>query len=556
MSEIYLQAEVLFKSGKYAKCAELLRQVCKDNPQDATAWNRLGNTYLHMKNYPEASNCYRKVLQLEPDLVAARFFLGIVEGEMGNMQDAIQCFEQVIQKVPDHIGARLKIGLAYQILGYPRKTIAEYQYILARDPEHIEGNIRMGDLYLLLGEPAKAEKYFGKALSVNPEVVDAVASLAAIMVRGNRLQEAYDLIKPYIDGEIDNIRIAMVFSDLCDRFDHCDRAIASLEHLLETALAHAHGQQIRVLFALGNLLDKQQDYERAFHYYRRGNDLVRNDYDAEGIIQKVESFISVCSRAICSNESAQNDQMGYNRPLFIVGMPRSGTTLVEQILSSHTKVHGAGELQDIGEMASGLPAMLGSVQPYPACLAQLDRETLGRLSRIYRNKIKEIAGEGNAYVTDKMPDNFWHLGLIQRLFPDARIIHVMRNPMDNCLSCYFQDFAGIHPYAYRLETLGHYYRAYERLMWHWRNVIRMPMLEVQYENLISDQEREVRRLVDFCDLQWEEQCLKFYDAGRVVVTASYGQVSKPIYSKSIDRWKHYETFLQPLKDSLQLRNRH
>jgi hypothetical protein len=233
-------------------------------------------------------------------------------------------------------------------------------------------------------------------------------------------------------------------------------------------------------------------------------------------------------------------------------MPRSGTTLVEQILASHPEGAGAGELPDVIGMATGLPRVLGVPEAYPECVADLDRAALDRLAEGYLKRVQGRFPDARR-VVDKMPQNFLHLGLIALLFPKARVVHCVRDPLDTCLSCYTTAFAVPHDYARDLGHLGRYYRAYARLMQHWRRVFEAldrPLLELPYEDVVADLEGRTRTLLAFVGLPWDERCLRFHETRRDVGTASYDQVRRPIYNTSIGRWKRFERHLGPLKAAL------
>jgi hypothetical protein len=230
-------------------------------------------------------------------------------------------------------------------------------------------------------------------------------------------------------------------------------------------------------------------------------------------------------------------------------MMRSGTTLAEQILASHPRVYGAGELPLLGRLIESLPRRLGTGDGYPEAVRRLDRATTRALAAEHQQRLKGLGGAAER-VVDKMPANFLALGLIATLFPRARIIHCRRDPIDTCLSCYFHDFGPSIPYTLDLRHLGLYYRAYERLMAHWAAVLPVPVFELRYEELTADQEAVSRRLVAFCGLEWDERCLRFHETRRVVRTASQLQVRQPLYRGSVGRWKRYEAFLQPLRDAL------
>jgi len=236
-------------------------------------------------------------------------------------------------------------------------------------------------------------------------------------------------------------------------------------------------------------------------------------------------------------------------PVFVVGMMRSGTTLAEQILASHPSVHGAGELQEFASLVGSLPQRLGVSIPYPECMERLDASSIHRLAEPLLEDLRRRGG-GAPRVVDKNPLNFLHLGVIAALFPQATIIHCRRDPMDTCVSCYFQNFADPFPFKLDLTRLGHYYRQYERLMWHWSQVLPTRIFELAYEDLVGDQEAVSRRLIQHCGLPWDDRCLGFYQTSRPVRTASALQVRKPIYGTAIGRWQRYAEHLAPLLDAL------
>ncbi|MBI3462463.1 MAG: sulfotransferase [Planctomycetes bacterium] len=236
-------------------------------------------------------------------------------------------------------------------------------------------------------------------------------------------------------------------------------------------------------------------------------------------------------------------------PVFVVGMPRSGTTLVEQILASHPDVFGAGELPDIPSIVDTLPRYAPNQMRYPGCLAFLGPPVIRGFADAYLKRVRTLDATSER-VVDKWPLNYLHLGLMALLFPRARIVHCRRDPLDTCLSCYFQRFRGDHEYSYDLAHLGSYYRTYERLISHWREVLPMPVLELHYEALIDDPQATSERLLAFCGLSWQERCLRFHESPRPVSTASNWQVRHPLYRSAVQRWRNYEAHLGPLRDAL------
>jgi hypothetical protein len=309
----------------------------------------------------------------------------------------------------------------------------------------------------------------------------------------------------------------------------------------------------RLHFGLGVRADRTGAHDEAFDHFNRANALRRRllqvagtAHDAEEHHAWIEQIITTCDAAYFRHVAGLGRRT--ERPVFIVGMPRSGTSLVEQILASHPDVFGAGELRDIDLLAKKLPARWGGREAYPVCLRNLDAATTSFLADKYLERLARLNGPA-IRVTDKMPMNFLNLGLIAALFPRARVIHCVRDPLDVCLSCYFQDFVGVN-FSCDLGDLASYYRDYERLMAHWRSVLPLPLLEVVYEELVEDQEAVSRRLVSFCGLNWDDRCLAFHQNRRLVHTASLVQVRQPIYKGSVGRWRHYAAHLRPLLEAL------
>ena len=324
------------------------------------------------------------------------------------------------------------------------------------------------------------------------------------------------------------------------RFARRDGDPRSVADLLERRVAAVDlnpRERALLLFELGHLYDHLGAYDTAFARFQTANRLRRPAFDRAGFARLIEGLIAAGSDGVqATNRSTV--------PVFIVGMPRSGTSLVEQILASHPAVFGAGELND-------LPRLVAEISPgYPGGLTELTAADLDRSAERHLARLASL-GHGAERVTDKLPGNFLHLGIIARLFPGARIVHCLRDPLDTCLSCYFHDFGGIHPYAYDLGDLGFAYRQYECLMDHWRSTLPLPILEVRYEDLIADQEGMSRALVAFVGLDWRDECLQFHRTPRLVHTASYDQVRRPLYTSSVGRARHYYPHLGRLVEALQ-----
>jgi tetratricopeptide (TPR) repeat protein len=337
-----------------------------------------------------------------------------------------------------------------------------------------------------------------------------------------------------------------------DRYAFSEDDIRNLQALAAGSRQHAREASL-LYFTLAAHWEQKGQYGEAFRCYRAANDLkwwVYRECNQQFIPSRHRQLIDDLIAAFSPEFFAKACSFGSPgaQPIFVIGMVRSGTSLVEQILASLPGVFGAGERDDLNELANALPGRLQGSCRYPACMKGVDAATIRWLADVYQKRIDQVSG-GVHRVVDKMPHNYLHLGLIAALFPRARIIHCRRNILDVCLSAYLQNFKWL-PYASRLEDIGFCYREYERLMEHWRQVLPLPIHEVVYEDLVANQETVSRALIAFCGLEWDDRCLAFYKTERAVQTSSKLQVRQPIHTHSVGHAERFEAFLQPLRDAL------
>jgi hypothetical protein len=320
-----------------------------------------------------------------------------------------------------------------------------------------------------------------------------------------------------------------------------------MEHLLEEKNL-TDDQKMNLSFGLGKAFEDLGQYEKSFHFILEANRLKRETFDYD--ISEDRVFIDNLKKTFDEQFIHQHSHSGYSSdaPIFIVGMPRSGTTLVEQILSAHPQVFGAGELRYMKIMIVDSCSNIEGLE-YPQCFAGFSENDFKEFGKAYVNELRQFSKEVK-YITDKMPHNFLNIGLIKLILPNAKIIHCQRNPVDTCWSIFKNFFAGIHNYAYNLRELGEYYKLYEGLMAHWRTILPGFLFEIQYEELVADQENQTRRLLEYCGLDWQDDCLSFHKSSRPVRTASSTQVRQPIYNNSVLLWKRYAKELQPLLEAL------
>ena len=335
------------------------------------------------------------------------------------------------------------------------------------------------------------------------------------------------------------------------RFTAEDRAeIDTLEAAL-TREKLRDSRRANIHYALGKAYDDCGEYDKAFEHFEHANEIEARRYRFNRerhviALQKVKDHFPAALFERFAGAGSTSE-----RPVFVVGMPRSGTTLVEQIIASHPSVHGADELTMIQQCTDRLAAEFGSERPYPECIGDIDAATIARFADEYLAHLRTHSTSA-LRVTDKMPANFWHLGFIALLFPHARVVHCRRDARDVCVSNYFQQYAQAHHYTYKLADLGLYYSSYRSLMRHWRSVLPLRMYEIDYERLVEDQETQSKKLIEYCGLEWDERCLEFHKTRRTVFTASHWQVRQPMYRRSSQRWKHYESHMGELFEALEV----
>ena len=425
----------------------------------------------------------------------------------------------------DSFSDKLAVALKNQRAG--RLEAAEHlcREILEDEPNHpgalnclsglAEAHSNLGTNLLVGGQFGQARGCFEHALRLDPSYAPALKHL--ISLRGDDSGE--ETTRKRIETLLENVTLSPA-------------------------------DRISLHFTLGDLHDAGGEHDRAFHHYRAGNRLNRErvEYDTGEHEAEVQRLIEVftAERLKQGLPGCSNSHL----PIFIVGMPRSGTTLVEQILSSHPRVHGAGEFSFFDEIQFRDRSGGGPPQRYWECLDALDPQTIAATTAAYLERLRQHASEGER-VTDKMLGNYLHLGLIAMAFPRAALIYCRRDPMDTCLSVYFKNFTFAKNFCWDLTEIGHRYRQHSRLMKHWMKALPGRIHEVEYEMLVREQEPTTRRLVEFCRLDWNERCLRFYENTRSVATASLWTVRKPIFTSSIDRWRGYERHLDDLKTALE-----
>jgi tetratricopeptide (TPR) repeat protein len=496
------QANKCLDEGAHAQAVEHFREFLALQPRNPEALCNLGVALFSLGRYQEAEQCYREAIEVNP--LSAEALCNLATVLQGNPAEAEMYLRRALKINPKNADARGKLGLALAFKSRLREAKATLKKTLKAAPRHAEALLGLGLIARTEGRFEEADSFINHALKADPELPGAWVAMNSI----RRMTTA--------DTEW----------------------LKGAENIAASGISLWQEAELR--FAIGKYYDDVADYESAFQNYRRANELLKTvarKYDRHTHSRLADDMIRGHSREALARIG--NGGSASMKPVFVLGMIRSGTSLAEQIIASHPSARGAGELQFWPEAAR-------------AHDTELRR---GLLARPVREKLAEdyldvLTGHGHdaLRVVDKNNFNCDHIGLLHSVFPDARIIYLRRDPIDTCLSCYFHYFSTELSFTFALSDLADYYEVHQRIMKHWCSALPAgTMLEVPYEELVADQNAWSRRIMDFLELEWDDHCLSFYKTERLVNTASAWQVRQPIYSRSVERWRHYEKFIGPLK---------
>jgi tetratricopeptide (TPR) repeat protein len=494
-----------YARGAYAEAATHYQDLVVLKPRDATALCNLGAALIKVGRYHEAEVQLRKAIGRQPDHPQALGNLGAVYLAKGRFVEAENSLRRALKSNPTDLAHRCNLGLTLVNLGRLYDARAQFEKVLKVAPRDVAALVGMGLVARTEGHFDEAGALFNRALAVNPNTPDAWAALAGIR-----------------------------------RMTSSDSAwLERAEQIAAGGITPAEEATVR--FAIGKYYDDVEEFERAFKSYKRANELLKtlaDKYQADVATRFGDDLIRVYTREALSNiASGASTSM---KPVFVVGMMRSGTSLVEQIIASHPSATGAGELEFWNDVVRKHDALIRR--------GPLGQGLRKELAEAYLRVLASHSVDA-LRVVDKAPINSDFLGVIHSVFPNARIIYMQRDPIDTCLSCYFQPFSAALNFTMDLSDLAHHYREHERLMAHWRAVLPPgTILDVPYAELVADQEGWTRRILDFIGLEWDPRCLDFHSTKRAVVTASYWQVRQRIYNDSVQRWRNYRKFIGPLLD--------
>ena len=575
---VFNRANVLQAMGKVDEAMSEFQKAIKMNPAFTSAYINLANLFAGNQNFQEAKKLYVSALKINQNLFDACFNLGRILFQEKEIERALELLNRARQIKPNLPAVYNHIGLCQFELNQIDRAIEFYQIAIKLNQNYPEAHYNMGNALYKRYKLLDAADAYKKAVELKPDFAEALNNLGNVLTELGKIKEGEDALKqaleinPEYDAALNNLGNIHKQKGQKSKAIECYNRALELNPDYPEAHRHlalstkykkndsAHEEQIKSIlnkegltdnarmhlyFALGKIYDDRNMPEAAFNAYQQANNIRHEEmgFDIDRHRQYIDRIINTYSDSFFNKRKKFGHQSEV--PVFVVGMPRSGTTLVEQIITSHPDAVAGGELIAIHQMEASIGNQIRSTTPYPENATFLDEISTMNLANYYLKFISDFSKDAPR-ITDKMPDNFLSLGFIRLLFPNAHIIHCRRIPQDTCLSIYFQFFVQANAYAYDLETLARYYNEYLRLMEYWRQSPHINFFEVQYEELVNNQEEISRQLIESVGLEWHDDCLSFHKNKRPVRTASSDQVRRPMYKGSIERWKNYEEFLEPL----------
>ncbi len=594
MHGIGLELAVLHrKLGEFNDTEAICRNILKIVPKNALAHHILGSALQCLGQMDAAIEEYKLAIQLDNKLVEAHYFLGNIYQLTASPELAATSFQTAVQLNPDFFEALNNLAAILVELHRPVEAKKVLDKALKIDPDSNRLLCNLANYYMLENDSENAMQVASRVNKADPDFVDAlkilgklyykkpdydnalkfyrkayklsqddelIGSIAEILERRGEFEEANKLISPLIEAGRTDYTILLTYSALSRKFKNQREAINAIEtkinnsHFDKPSLINLHSE-------LGKQYDSLNEYNNAFKNYQQANlierelnkeiEVLNEDRDLDNTkLKDIDKWFDDYPADFWRKLPGSNNES--KRPVFVIGMFRSGTTLCEQILASHPDVVGAGELFDIGRLSYSLGNSI-SHDKSPLSLVNVTQEQLSNAANSYLKTLDSRSTDAKRIV-DKMPANFFHVGLISRLFPNAHIIHMIRDPRDVCLSMYFQRFGAQMTFSTDLVELANYHLAYQRIMQYWQQVLDIKIHNVVYEDLMDNQEAMTREMLAFCGLEWSENCMNFHQSKRDINTPSYDQVRKPLYKKSVARWKSYQQQIQPLIQSLGLQD--
>lgn len=532
-------SNLLVKQDKSDEADELIKNFFENNEDYGLLYK--GVRHLHASRYRKAEDAFKKVLIEDENNIDALRFMGILAFKSGNHDIAEAMLTKALKLDPTYSLVWANLAQVFSVTGQLDKAKKSFKNILSMEPKNGLIWAEYGTVLTKLANYEEGRDAYLKALEFKPDSPRVHLSLGHVYKTMGEIDNSIDSYKNTI---LQNNLSGEAYWSLANlkTYSFSENEIKDMEDTLKGDMSDIERSQMH--FALGKAYEVKKDFDKSFKNYYEGNKIKKGliKYSSDDTTDNTKRILNFFNKE--NIQKLAKSSTGDRDPIFVLGMPRSGSTLVDQIISSHSKVDGTQELPNIIKIAAELNT--NNQNNYPEVLKELDESKLSNLGKDYISETA-WARDSAPFFIDKMPNNFIHIGLIKTILPNAKIIDTRRDPMDTCFSCFKQFFARGQLFTYSLEDLGNYYTDYIRAMNHWHNVYGKDIYTVHYDNVINETEETIRELIDYCELPFEKECLEFYNSSRPVKTPSAEQVRQPIYKSGLNYWKNYEKHLLPLK---------
>jgi tetratricopeptide (TPR) repeat protein len=542
---------VLRALGKPEEAIECYEQAIDRRSDYPEAYNNLGSALRDLRRFDQAEMSYDRAISLKANYLEAMENMATLLIGQERYEDALRQLAEVLKVDANRVSTLVLVARAQLARHSLRQAESALKSVLRQKPENVEALTMLGQICHEQDRFEESVAAYEAALKVQPDNVETLNMLGVALKSVGRMDDARAMLRRAIELQPNAPGTYSNIADL-EKFTPDHPLLATMEGFLARDNGQFADRFISIHFALGKAYDDMGQHEKALEHFANGAARKRAqlDYDERETTTLFEDIMKVFGEEYFSHRPFEGNPTEV--PIFIVGMPRSGSTLTEQILASHPAVYGAGEIKTLTIALGQLRMRYPNIPKYPHAALSMKPAQFASLAQSYLQTITAPAG-GAARITDKLLSNFYFVGLINTLFPRARIIHTMRNPIDTCLSTFTKLFKDEMSHSYDLAELGRYYRLYEKMMAHWRRVLpEGAMLDIVYEDVVADTEAKAREMIAFCGLEWDDRCLAFHETQRPVKTASVSQVRKPLYGTSVARWRRYGDRLKPLIEALGL----
>lgn len=539
-------ARALAESGHYAESEKTIKEALELDPRQSEL--NQAELALASGDMEEAEKILRKILSQDANDIKALRLLSSIAIEASRFRPARKMLEHAVEVQPGFIAGWNDLANLLMKQDRYDEALKAVQRAIDIDPKMVHSWVVKGNILTRAQRNEESLEAYGQALELSPRSAGALSGMGHVLKTIGRQQESIDAYRKCISNHPAYGEAYWSLANL-KTFEFAENEVNIMQQMIEDK-SLADEPRVNFCLALGKHFENEKNFDRAFEHYSRGNDLRRENEIYDPVQTQVvhDRIIEIFNKEFLDERKGWGDPDP--APLFVVGLPRSGSTLIEQILASHSMVEGTMELPDLSRVIAELTRQSPGRVEYPEAMENVDEDAARAMGEAYLQTTMRYR-TGKAYFIDKMPNNFSSVGLLQVILPNAKIIDARRHPLDSCLGSYKQLFFKGQSFTYDQFELGHYYLQYRRIMEHWRQALPGKVLDVHYENMVLDQENQTRRLLEYCGLPWEDQCLRFYETERAINTASSEQVRQPIYTKALNFWRNYESHLGELIETLE-----